>query len=75
MKTSLVLVALAFALAACGSAAKTAPPANGPVCLTSGFVPASESMTDYGTVYTPDMDNTAAPPPAARAERRVRARR
>jgi hypothetical protein len=60
MKTSLVLVAFALGLAACGTARQPAsPPPASALCLTGGLVPASQSMEDYGTTYTPDLEGPA----------------
>jgi len=79
MKTSLSVTLLALVLAACGSAQSQTKQANAPVqtnatltggtvCVTGGLVPADESMVDYGTTYTPDMDG---PAPAAPDKRVV----
>jgi hypothetical protein len=60
MKTSLALVAFALGLAACGAAGqRTSPPPASALCLTGGLVPASQSMQDYGTTYTPDLEGPA----------------
>ena len=69
MKTSLTVLALM--LCACGSAQQMGAPAKNPVCVTGGLVPADESMVDYGTTYTPNLEGPAPAVPVARAAKCV----